>query len=55
MQGSRQTGKPGSAFARLPARDRAALQQSQSEKYPQEYGPMIEQYLQNLADQPSAN
>jgi hypothetical protein len=38
-------------FTRLPNRDRAALQQSQSEKYPQEYGPLVEQYLKNLSDQ----
>jgi hypothetical protein len=38
-------------FIGLPARDRAAIQQSQSEKYPEEYGGMIEQYMKNLADQ----
>jgi len=38
-------------FTGLPARDRAAIQQSQSEKYPQEYGPLVEQYLKNLSDQ----
>jgi hypothetical protein len=38
-------------FTRLPNRDRVALQQSQSEKYPQEYGPLVEQYLKNLSDQ----
>jgi hypothetical protein len=36
-------------FQGLPARDRAALEQSQSEKYPQEYGSMVEQYMRNLA------
>lgn len=36
-------------FQGLPARDRAALQQSQSEKYPQEYGPLVEQYMRGLA------
>jgi hypothetical protein len=41
----------GGTFTRLPNRDRAALQQSQSEKYPQEYGPLVEQYLKNLSDQ----
>ena len=40
-----------SSFTRLPGRDRAALQQSQAEKYPQEYGPLVEQYLRNLSDQ----
>ncbi len=38
-------------FSRLPSRDRAAIQQSQSEKYPQEFGPLVEQYLKNLSDQ----
>ena len=37
----------------LAARDRAAIQQSQGEKYPQEYGPLVEQYLKNLSDQGS--
>lgn len=40
-----------SSFTRLPSRDRAAIQQSQNEKYPQEYGPLVEQYLRNLSDQ----
>ncbi len=38
-------------FSRLPGRDRAAIQQSQSERYPQEFGPLVEQYLKNLSDQ----
>jgi hypothetical protein len=41
-------------FTGLPARDRAAIQQSQGEKYPQEYGPLVEQYLKNLSDQGAA-
>jgi hypothetical protein len=40
-----------SSFVGLPKRDRAAIQQSQAEKYPQEYGPLVEQYLKNLSDQ----
>ncbi|HMJ89286.1 MAG TPA: hypothetical protein VK530_05695 [Candidatus Acidoferrum sp.] len=40
-----------SSFVGLPQRDRAAIQQSQAEKYPQEYGPLVEQYLKNLSDQ----
>lgn len=40
-----------SKFTGLPARDRAAIQQSQSEAYPQEYAPLVEQYLRNLSDQ----
>ena len=42
-----------SAFIGLPARDRQAIKQSQGEKYPEEYGAMIEQYLLNLAEQSS--
>lgn len=41
------------AFTKLPSRDRAALLQSQAEKYPQEFGPLVEQYLRNLSDQGS--
>ena len=40
-----------SSFTGLPKRDRAAILQSQTEKYPQEYGALVEQYLKNLADQ----
>jgi hypothetical protein len=47
------TAGPGQ-FTGLPARDRAAILQSQGEKYPQEYGPLVEQYLKNLADQAGA-
>jgi hypothetical protein len=39
-----------SSFIGLPQRDRAALQQSQAERYPQEYAPLVEQYLKNLSD-----
>ena len=46
--------KPASSFAGLPARDRAALQQSQAEKYPQEFGSLIEQYMESLSDQPGS-
>ncbi len=49
--GARNTVSGSSSFTRLPSRDRAALQQSQAEKYPQEYGPLVEQYLRNLSDQ----
>ena len=49
--GARNTVTGSSSFTRLPSRDRAALQQSQNEKYPQEYGPLVEQYLRNLSDQ----
>lgn len=50
-QGPRQPTEGQSAFLGLPPRDRAALLQSQAEKYPQEYAPLIEQYLKNLSDQ----
>ena len=38
-------------FLGLPKRDRATIQQAQSEKYPQQYAAKVEQYLQNLADE----
>jgi hypothetical protein len=50
-EGARRGTAGSSTFVGLPKRDRAALQQSQSEKYPQEYGPLVEQYLKNLSDQ----
>ena len=40
-------------FLGLPARDRTAIQQAQSEKYPQQYATKVEQYLQNLSDESS--
>ncbi|MCY2953627.1 MAG: hypothetical protein NTU53_16855 [Planctomycetota bacterium] len=43
--------KSAGTFIGLPPRDRAAITQSQNDKYPQEYGAKIEQYLKNLADQ----
>lgn len=45
MQGAHGAGQ----FLALPQPDRAAVQQSQSEKYPQEYGSMIEEYMRSLA------
>ncbi len=39
----------GHAFIGLPERDREAIRQAQSEPYPEEYAPQIEQYLRNLA------
>lgn len=41
----------GQAFIGLPERDREAIQQSQRENYPEEYAPLVEQYLRNLAAQ----
>lgn len=51
--GPRQNTTGSGRFTSLPKRDRAAIQQSQAEKYPQEYGPLVEQYLKNLSDQSS--
>ena len=48
--GERSVTAGASAFVQLPPRDRQALQQSQAEKYPEEYGNMVEQYLRNLSD-----
>jgi hypothetical protein len=38
-------------FLGLPERDRAAIEQSQSERYPQEYGAMIEEYMRSVANE----
>lgn len=37
-------------FIGLPARERNAILQSMGEKYPEEFGPLVEQYLKNLSD-----
>lgn len=39
-----------SGFLALPARDRDAIMQDRKEKYPEEYGAMIEKYLKDLSD-----
>lgn len=49
--GPRRTTTGSGRFIGLPPRERAALLQSQGERYPQEYAPAIEQYLKNLSDQ----
>lgn len=49
--GARHGANGSGTYVGLPQRDRAAIQQSQAEKYPQEYGPLVEQYLKNLSDQ----
>ena len=41
-------------FVTVASRDRAAIDQTQAEKRPQEYAPMIDQYMKNLADQSSS-
>ena len=38
----------------LPARERAVIEQAQGEKYPEEYGVQVEQYLLNLARESAA-
>ncbi|MGE3308907.1 MAG: hypothetical protein AB7O66_02985 [Limisphaerales bacterium] len=49
--GPRSSASGSGRYIGLPARERAALLQSQGERYPREYAPMIEQYLKNLSDQ----
>jgi hypothetical protein len=39
-------------FIGLPARERNAILQSMGERYPDEFSPLIEQYLKNLSDEP---
>jgi hypothetical protein len=41
-------------FITVTSRDRAAIDQTQTEKRPQEFGAMIDQYMKNLSDQASA-
>jgi len=43
-----------SAFTALPPRERAVIEQAQAEKYPEEYGAQVEQYLLNLARESAA-
>lgn len=42
------------AFTALPPRERAVIEQAQAEKYPEEYGAQVEQYLLNLARESAA-
>lgn len=42
-------------FITVTSRDRIALEQSQTEKRPQEYAPQIDQYMKNLADQSTSS
>jgi len=55
QKGTRTTSSKSANFAGLPARERAAIEQAQSEKYPEEYGALVEQYLRNLASESSAS
>ena len=47
--GSRTVANKKGIFTALPARERAVIEQAQAEKYPEEYGAQVEQYLLNLA------
>jgi hypothetical protein len=49
QRAARQAAIKSAGFLGLPARERAAILQSQAEKYPEEYGAMVEQYLLNLS------
>lgn len=50
-RGARQAALKKANFIGLPPREREAIQQSITEKYPSEYGAMVEQYLLNLANE----
>ena len=50
-RGAREAALKKADFIGLPARERAAIEQSLREKYPQEYGALVEQYLLNLANE----
>lgn len=52
-KGQRNDVRGSSRFIGLPAREREAILQSQSEKYPQDYASYIEQYMKNLSDEAS--
>ena len=52
--GARAVANRKGAFAGLPARERAVIEQAQGEKYPEEYGAQVEQYLLNLARESAA-
>jgi hypothetical protein len=51
QRAARQAALKNAGFLGLPARERATIQQSLAEKYPEEYGAMVEQYLLNLANE----
>ncbi len=51
QRAARQAAIKKAGFLGLPAREREAIQQSLNEKYPEEYGAMVEQYLLNLANE----
>ena len=45
----------GEKFITVQGRQRVAISTSQAEKRPQEYAPLIDQYMKNLADQASSS
>ena len=51
QRAARQAALKKAGFLGLPPREREAIQQSLGEKYPEEYGAMVEQYLLNLANE----
>jgi hypothetical protein len=53
--GARIEQKGSSSYLGLPARDRNAIINSGRERFPEEYGGQIEQYLKNLSDQGNKN
>ncbi len=53
-KGKRVNSEGSSRFIGLPKRDRDAIVESQSEKYPQDYASFIEQYMKNLSDEATA-
>ena len=52
--GTRVVANGKTTFTGLPARERAVIEQAQAEKYPEEYGAQVEQYLLNLARESAA-
>lgn len=55
-KGTMHDGPGGSGkFISVTSRERTAIEQTQEEKRPQEYAPLIDQYLKNLADQSSSS
>jgi hypothetical protein len=53
QRATRQAALQASGFLGLPPRERAAIRQSLGENYPQEFAPLVEQYLLNLANEPT--
>ncbi len=49
-RGARGTAESRGKFLGLPERERKTIEQAQAEKYPQQYAPMVQQYLRNLSE-----